>query len=128
MNRMNFGNVITNGTQILSVGATTGSQVFRDRADSALTNMSKEERVQYGKYKADLIRDEMKDYNVKQSQKKLANAIEENSDQARAINQRISNDVDFWNKYNVRFSSKETGRMVKLEDILKQQNKEGGNE
>ena len=59
MNRFNFGNVVTNGMQVLSVGGTTARGVFRDRADSALTNMTKEERAEYGKYKADLIRDEM---------------------------------------------------------------------
>lgn len=40
MNRANFGNVVTNGMQILSVGATTASKVFNvlGRADKTLKN------------------------------------------------------------------------------------------
>ena len=38
MNRANFGNIITNGTQILSVAATTASHLYKDRADRALNN------------------------------------------------------------------------------------------
>lgn len=138
MNRMNFGNVITNGAQILSVGATTAGQVFRDRADSSLINMTKEERVQYGKYEADLKRDKMNEYyeknpdkksvDTKNPEKKSVNAIEENSDQAKTINKRIYNDIVASDKYNIRFQSKETGRMVKLQDILKEKVEKGGNE
>jgi len=39
MNRSNVGNVVTNGMQILSVGAVTGSKVFSlGKANSALNN------------------------------------------------------------------------------------------
>lgn len=65
MNRSNVGNVITNGMQILSVGATTASRVFRDKADSALNNLSPEERKNYFEMKANKIRDEMREYNSK---------------------------------------------------------------
>ena len=43
MNRANFGNVITNGMQILSVGATTAARTL-GRADKTLSNLSKEEQ------------------------------------------------------------------------------------
>lgn len=62
MNRSNIGNVVTNGMQILSVGATTASRIFLGRADSALNNLSKEERTTYYKMKADKMRDEMNEY------------------------------------------------------------------
>lgn len=65
MNRSNVGNVITNGMQILSVGATTASRVFRDKADSALNNLSPEERKNYFEMKANKMRDEMQEYNSK---------------------------------------------------------------
>ena len=128
MNRFNFGNVVTNGAQILSVGATTASGVFRDRADSALTNMTKEERAEYGKYKADLIREEMANYKEKENDKKLVNSLIENSEQAKEINKRIQEDVNFSKMYGVRFWDKSTGRNISIENILKNQNKEGGNE
>ena len=128
MNRFNFGNVITNGAQILSVGATTASGVFRDRADSALTNMTKEERAEYGKYKADLIREEMSNYKEKENNKKLVNSLIENSEQAKEINKRIQEDVNFSKMYGVRFWDKSTGRNISIENILKNKNKEGGNE
>lgn len=65
MNRSNIGNVVTNGMQILSVGATTASRIFRDKADSALNNLSPEERKSYFEMKANKMRDEMREYNSK---------------------------------------------------------------
>lgn len=65
MNRSNVGNIVTNGMQILSVGATTASRIFRDKADSALNNLSPEERKSYFEMKANKMRDEMREYNSK---------------------------------------------------------------
>ena len=65
MNRSNVGNVVTNGMQILSVGGTTASRLFRDKADSALNNLSPEERESYFEMKANKMRDEMREYNSK---------------------------------------------------------------
>lgn len=62
MNRSNIGNVVTNGMQILSVGATTASKVLLGRADSALNNLTKEERGKYFQMKADKMKDEIADY------------------------------------------------------------------
>lgn len=61
MNRANFGNVITNGMQILSVGATTASRTL-GRADKVLSNLSKEEQDKLYKIKADKLRTEMSEY------------------------------------------------------------------
>lgn len=61
MNRANFGNVITNGMQILSVGATTASRTL-GRADKVLSNLSKEEQDKLYKIKADKLRTEMNEY------------------------------------------------------------------
>lgn len=63
MNRSNVGNVVTNGMQILSVGGTTASRIFRDKADSALNNLSDDEKEAYYKMKADKMRDETNKYN-----------------------------------------------------------------
>lgn len=61
MNRANFGNVITNGMQILSVGTTTAARTL-GRADKTLSNLSKEEQDKYYKMKADKLRTEMNEY------------------------------------------------------------------
>ena len=61
MNRSNIGNVITNGMQILSVGATTASHVLGS-ADKALNNLTPEERKKYDLMRADKMREEMQDY------------------------------------------------------------------
>lgn len=62
MNRSNVGNVITNGMQILSVGATTASRTL-GKADQTLNNLTKQERQDYYKMKSDKIRDETNQYN-----------------------------------------------------------------
>lgn len=61
MNRANYGNVVTNGMQILSVGATTAARTL-GRADTALTNLSKDERKSYFKMEADKLRNEINQY------------------------------------------------------------------
>ena len=61
MNRSNVGNIVTNGMQILSVGATTAARTL-GRADSALNNLSKEEKKEYYQMQADKMRDETKQY------------------------------------------------------------------
>ena len=50
MNRFNFGNVTTNGMQILSVGATTAARTL-GRADRTLNNLSEDEKKALGKMK-----------------------------------------------------------------------------
>lgn len=61
MNRANFGNVITNGMQILSVGTTTAARTL-GRADKTLSNLSKEEQDKLYKMRADKLRTEMSEY------------------------------------------------------------------
>lgn len=63
MNRVNAGNIVTNGMQILSVGATTATRLL-GRADTALNNLSPEERKAYVKMQADKMRDEVREYNT----------------------------------------------------------------
>lgn len=63
MNRSNVGNVVTNGMQILSVGATTATRLL-GRADTALNNLSPEERKAYVQMQADKMRDEVREYNT----------------------------------------------------------------
>lgn len=65
MIRSNVGNIVTNGQQIISVGAFTAGGLKRSlgKADTALNNLSKEERQNYVKMQADKMRDEMNAYN-----------------------------------------------------------------
>lgn len=63
MNRVNAGNIVTNGMQILSVGATTATRLL-GRADTALNNLSPEERKAYVQMQADKMRDEVREYNT----------------------------------------------------------------
>lgn len=63
MNRSNIGNVITNGMQILSVGAITAARTL-GKADQTLNNLTKQERQDYYKMKADKIRDDVSRYNA----------------------------------------------------------------
>lgn len=65
MIRSNVGNIVTNGQQVISVGAFTAGGLRRSlgRADTALNNLSKEERQKYTKMQADKMRDEMNAYN-----------------------------------------------------------------
>lgn len=69
MNRSNIGNVVTNGVQILSVGTTTASK-FLDRADSALNNMSKEQKTAYYKTQAEKMNRDTEAYNSMTEQEK----------------------------------------------------------
>ena len=63
MNRFNFGNVATNGVQILSVGATTAARTL-GRAETALNNLSEDERKSYFQMKANKLRDETNRYKI----------------------------------------------------------------
>lgn len=62
MNRYNTGNIITNGTQILSVSAASARGLL-GRGDKVLNNLSAKERKDYYQYRADKIRDEVAQYN-----------------------------------------------------------------
>lgn len=65
MIRSNVGNIVTNGQQVMSVGAFTAGGLNRSlgKADTALNNLSKEERQKYTQMQADKMRDEMNAYN-----------------------------------------------------------------
>lgn len=58
MQRFNFGNQITNGIQIASVGAVTAHSMYD--ASSTLNNMSPVERRQYGAMGADRAREQIR--------------------------------------------------------------------
>lgn len=71
MNRANFGNVVTNGMQILSVAGTTASGAERASrqqhladASSALNNLTEDELHQVGEMRANKLRDEVERYNA----------------------------------------------------------------
>lgn len=62
MNRYNTGNIITNGTQILSVSAASARGLL-GRGDKVLNNLSAKEKKDYYQYRTDKIRDEVSQYN-----------------------------------------------------------------
>lgn len=72
MNRANFGNVITNGMQVLSVAGTTAAGAARASrqqhladASSALNNLSEEQLGQVGQMRANKLMEEVERYNAK---------------------------------------------------------------
>ena len=65
MQRFNFGNQITNGIQIASVGAVTAHSMYD--ASSTLNNMSPVERRQYGAMGAERAREQIRETNNKVS-------------------------------------------------------------
>lgn len=97
MNRSNIGNVVTNGMQILSVGATTGARTL-GRADKVLNNLSPDEQKSYFEMKANKIRDDINSYNNK-SESALQHLSEEEKityreKQANDIREYIGKDND----------------------------------
>lgn len=100
MNRSNIGNVVTNGMQILSVGATTASRIFRDKADSALNNLSPEERKSYFEMKANKMRDEMREYNSKNESVDdlmgYTKSLKSVGEQGENISMRIDRDIGWY--------------------------------
>ena len=100
MNRSNVGNIVTNGMQILSVGATTASRIFRDKADSALNNLSPEERKSYFEMKANKMRDEMREYNSKNESVDdlmgYTEGLRSVGEQGENIAMKIDRDFDFY--------------------------------
>ena len=108
MNRSNVGNIVTNGMQILSVGGTTASRLFRDKADSALNNLSPDERKSYFEMKANKMRDEMREYNSKNENvdeimgytKELRNVGEQGENIAINVDKNISWYKDLYKERN----------------------------
>ena len=142
MNRANLGNVITNGMQILSVGSTTASRLFshernlgqaqntlnnvnkqQSQQEKIMGNLTEEEQQKYYKMKADKRKEEVE----KWENKPKTFAIEENSEQAKALNDRFANDNEWQKTLGVRFTNKATGQMVSLENALKLINNKGEN-
>lgn len=141
MNRANFGNVITNGMQILSVGTTTASRLL-GHAESALNNLTKDERKEYYQMRADQMRDEMAEYkDSKKSIDELIGLPDENKssislqaeqDKPREI--KIGNDVYYSDMIEqARLGIREqpydldTGKVVSKDNVKERINKLGGN-
>ena len=134
MNRANFGNVITNGQQILSVGATTASRLL-GHAESALNNLTKEERTDYYNMKADKMRDEISEYkDGKKSideamgqQDKQNSPIKVKSEQEQPLSTYVSNNLadlkERLAKMNIgidySFKDPKTGRIMKKDNAIK---------
>lgn len=141
MNRANFGNVITNGQQIISVGATTASRML-GHAETALNNLTKDERTEYYQMRADKMRDEIAKY--KESKQSIDEAIgppDENksavslqSEQDRPRNIKIGNDIFHYEMMEeARIGIREqpydldTGKIIGKETVKERINKLGGN-
>lgn len=107
MNRANFGNVVTNGMQVLSVGATTGAKVL-GAANKTLNNQ--DEAMRQAKLdnitaKTDNIK--LKNESLKQKQQTtsiddlMGSAYKDNSGQIQDIKTKLYNDNAFlkdWRK------------------------------
>lgn len=107
MNRSNVGNQITNGMQILSVAATTGSKVFSlGKANQALNNegksdsdLLKQENLKARTENLKLKNEKLKSENqIKTIDDILANngvSYNQNSEQINDIQTKISRDSNF---------------------------------
>lgn len=134
MNRSNIGNVVTNGMQVLSVGTTTAKR-FLGRADSALNNLTKEERAQYNQYRADKMRDEMNDYysgsdkppktdgDVSIDDESIDDVLgglaplEDNSEQVKQIQTKENNDISWIKSYR----DNKTGRFISMKTNMEEE-------
>jgi hypothetical protein len=102
MIRSNVGNVVTNATQIMSVGATTAGRLL-GKADSALNNLSEQEKTDYFEMKANKMRDETKAYNEKSGEVESIDDIMEsmgvqrmnNSEQTDNLMRKINRDSQY---------------------------------
>lgn len=101
MNRSNIGNVVTNGMQILSVGATTAARML-GHADSALNNLSSDERKKLTEVRANKLRDEISKYENKDVDKIMENDnvdYVKNSDQIEHIITKQNRVRDWFDKF-----------------------------
>lgn len=101
MNRSNVGNVVTNGMQILSVGATTAAGML-GHADSALNNLSSEERRKLTEVRANKLRDEISEYENKDIDNIMQNDnvdYVKNSDQIEHIITKQNRVRDWFDKF-----------------------------
>lgn len=101
MNRANFGNVVTNGMQILSVGATTGSRVL-GAANKTLNNQDSEMRqAKLDNLNAKTDNLKLKNDSIKQKQQTASIddimnfAYKDNSSQIQDIKTKLYNDNEF---------------------------------
>ena len=141
MNRANFGNVITNGMQILSVGTTTASRLL-GHAESALNNLTKDERKEYYQMKADQMRDEIAEYKDSKksideliglpNENKSSISLQAEQDKPREI--KIGNDIYYSDMIEqARLGIREqpydldTGKVVSKDNVKERINKLGGN-
>ena len=105
MNRANFGNIVTNGMQILSVGATTASRLFKkESVDSALNNVTDEERKQHFQIEADRIRERDAKWlaeheNGAGEEFDIDNLIASVSPQSENIQKKVKNDIAWSEKW-----------------------------
>lgn len=133
MNRSNVGNVVTNGMQILSVGATTASRVFNlGKANQALNSMGQEQSEMHGAKLAN-INAKTENVNLKNSKLKskmnkpiiddfltnIDGSYSDNSEQINDIKTKVTRDNDFINQWKKSISNEEP-----LEKLIK--NAKGG--
>lgn len=98
MNRSNVGNVITNGMQILSVGATTASGLIRHNADQRLNNQMNEMRQDYMQSQIDKTKAQTSKLKAQASdirQQTKQRKLEVKSPQSENINTRVNSDLDY---------------------------------
>ena len=137
MNRSNVGNVVTNGMQILSVGATTASKVFGlGKADKSLNALTPEQeemnkiKMDYLKSKTDLNNTKVKlnENKLKKSETTVDDLMNDkpvtyinNSEQVQEIERKIKNDSEYLKRRNLK--NGKNGRFERIEDIIKKESK-----
>lgn len=115
MIRSNIGNSITNAFQTASVATTTFSRLSLDQADKALNaenkvkkNMLLDNKLRQSKLKTESM--ELKNQQQAEQIKTIDELLEDNSPQIDNIKTKMSNDIDWQEKY----SKLKTG----IEDII----------
>lgn len=138
MNRANFGNIITNGVQTLSVAGFTGSNWKKgaDRARKAdaasgLNNLSDEEAGILGEARADGMRQQIAE-NIESKLGDNVDAVMDEglferlrSPQAKQLKQKVNADLDWYKNYRInrnteeRIVEKGMTKILKKEQALK---------
>lgn len=134
MNRLNVGNVITNGMQTLSVAGFTASgwKKGADRARiadaaSGLNNLSYEEANMLGQARADQMRGQI----AENIESKLGDDVDIimkdglferlRSPQSKQLRQKVNNDLNWYKNYQINKNTEEKFIDNKMSKIIKQE-------
>lgn len=134
MNRANFGNIVTNGIQTLSVSGFTaaGYKKGADRARiadaaSGLNNLSYEEAGMLGQAKADQMRNQIAENIENKLGDNIDNIMQDDlftrlkSPQSKQLKQRVSSDLDWYKNYRISQNQEEEFLNKEMDKVIKQE-------